>query len=108
MSTIDLGDGKTAVVDFEYTEKMRSRLPSTKPHRETKVKIVVRQGEVEIGYIEASAFCSPMDQFVKGRGRVLAIRKAFENDKDKAILSDTARAAIASTLIIPTIQKNRK
>lgn len=102
---IDLGDGKTAVVEFSYGEKMLTHLrrPHSQPHYETKCRISIRMGITEIDALEASSYCSPDDRFNMAFGRKFAIAKIFKSDPTKSRLSREQRTKIAQQYIVPAL-----
>lgn len=106
---IQLGDGKMAVVEFHYDEKMMTHLRNApdEPHLETKVKITILDGLKEVGAIEKSAWCSPEDRFSIVEGKVRAVRKAFKS-ADKQLLPKPYRELIARQIIVPYMQKRKE
>lgn len=109
ISGIDLGDGKTAQVDFDYNTKSMAHLNGEpqEPRRATRAHIVVSRGETLLGEVEGLAVCNPIDQFDYLRGRKIAIRRAFDSPGAKEILPADARKRIVEALIVPAVVKRK-
>lgn len=101
MSILTLPSGKEAKLKVNYghgeVERMRKGKKEKVGTRLTSIKLTITNAQNPID-LEGESNCVPEDNFNKTEGKRLALKKLFNKDKERVILSKADRQAIVKKL----------
>lgn len=106
---VKLNNGRKAVLGCQLGQEkpvLERPLPveaQGKAFRSVKLTVTVFNKKSEIGSIEGMSWCNPIDQFSRRQGRIYAMRRLFEINRElgkkKRLLSKKECRVIAAAII---------